>query len=320
MSSAIESPRRRWRTAVRWLVVAAIFAFIGRGIVDGWEELTEAHLSFRVAWLLASIVLLGLYMIGRALVWHYLTTLLGCAIPVAQAIMAWFHSQLGKYLPGKVFLYLGRLHYYTRHGQGAGRVSLAFGLELVATFSASILTVLIAALTIESSRIDALRPAMAGALAIFLLILHPRILTIVIEIAARILRRKPFPITLRYVELLRFVALYMVNWIVFGLSLYAFINSFFAIAPNSVLFLAGAFSLASLLGMVAILVPSGLGVREGVLGVFLIQLMPQPVALAAALAARIWFTMVELVGVAIVSIVAKQPAARPRALEPPVNS
>src|SRR5690606_22578203 len=129
-----------------------------------WDQLVSADLSFAPLGLIASVLLLGLYMFLRAVIWHHLTGLLGTSIPLGKAIMAWFSSQLGKYLPGKVFLYLGRLHYYTQEGQSPGKVSLAFGLELVATFSSSILTVLVSALTIDNPRVEGYRPVFIVAL------------------------------------------------------------------------------------------------------------------------------------------------------------
>lgn len=304
-------------TPLRWLIVVGIFYFIGRSLVDGWEDLMDAGLDFDPWRLAASIVLLGLYMLGRSLVWHHLTGLLDGAIPVAKALTAWFYSQLGKYVPGKVFLYLGRLHYYSREGVGAGKVSLAFGLELVATFSASILTVLIAVLTVDAPGIERYRPIMIGALVAFLVILHPRILSAIVATAARIFKRSPFPITIGYGAMLRFVGLYVANWVVFGMALFVLINSFFPLDVDTILYLAGAFSFASMVGMIAVFVPSGLGVREGLLVLFLAQVMPTPVALAAALVARVWFTFVELAGVAVVAMITRSSPVPPRAVKAP---
>lgn len=313
MSSAEpDRPRRkRWVTLVRWLVVGGIFYFIGRNLANGWEELVTAHLSFDPRWLAASVVMLGTYLVGRALIWHHLTGLLGGQIPVGKAMMAWFYSQLGKYLPGKVFLYLGRLHYYTKEGQSAGKVSLAFGLELVATFSASILTVLVSAFTVDSPRIERYRPLLLVALVSLLVVLHPTILSGLVRLVARLTRRTAFPISITYGAMLRFVGLYLANWVVFGVALFGLIRSFYPLETATVVYLAGAFSFATLVGMVAVFVPSGLGVREGILGLFLIQVMPSSVALAGTLAARVWFTVVELAGVAVIAIVTRSKPVRP---------
>jgi len=324
VSSAARKPikdRRLARAFLQWLIVAAIFIFIGQRLAADWDQLTEADLKIAPGSLALSVLLLGLYMLLRGFIWHHLTRLLDVAIPAGKAVAGWFYSQLGKYLPGKVFLFLGRLHYYKREGVSAGRFSLAFGLELVATFAASILTVLMAALTLDSPAVERYRPYLLLALVLLLISLHPRILTLFIRIGYRILRREPFEVTVSYGAMLRFVGLYILNWMIFGLALYAFIRSFHPIPASTSIYLAGAFSFSSLMGMIAVFVPSGLGVREGILGLFLIRLMPEALALLTALAARVWFTVVELLGIGAVAAFARlaRPEYHPPTLPDPAE-
>ena len=111
----------RLRSVVRWLAVGAIFFFIGRSLVRNWDELAAADLHFDIWLLLASFVLLGLWMVAQAIIWHLLTVSSGAHIPLPKAMAAWFYSQLGKYVPGKLFLYLGRVHLYAREGAAPDR-------------------------------------------------------------------------------------------------------------------------------------------------------------------------------------------------------
>ena len=76
----------------------------------------------------------------------------------------------------------------------------------------------------------------------------------------------------------------------------------------------GAFSFASMAGMLAVFVPSGLGVREGILSFFLAQVMSTPLALVAALVARVWFTLVELGMALLSSVVLHEPVKSVKAL------
>ena len=56
---------------------------------------------------------------------------------------------------------------------------------------------------------------------------------------------------------------------------------------------------AYLIGYVSFITPSGLGFREGALVAFLSPFFPTPVAVALALAARLWSTAGEMLGVLI---------------------
>ena len=116
------------------------------------------------------------------------------------------------------------------------------------------------------------------------------------------LRRSVFDVTLTYPQLLRYLGLYVVNWLLFGVALFVFIRSFYPLEFSSILYLTGAFSFAGMIGIVAVFAPAGLGVREGILALFLGQVMPVPVALVVSVSSRVWLTVIELGSAGIVSL------------------
>lgn len=276
------------------MVVVVIFVFIGRSLVVNWDELEAADLHFDGPLLLLSMALLAVWMLVQALIWHLLTITSHVGIPLPKALAAWFYSQLGKYLPGKVFLYLARIHFYVREGRPIGPVTVAFGVETIGNFAAAIFTVLVAILTVDAPALDPYRWMLVAALVGLLIALHPKVIGWLIRIAARVLHRRPFEVTLTYPQLLRYLGLYVLNWLFFGVALYVFIRSFYSLEISSILYLTGAFSFAGMMGIVAVFAPSGLGVREGILALFLGQVMPTSVALVVSVASRVWLTIVEL--------------------------
>jgi hypothetical protein len=291
--------RSRLRSFGGWLAVGVIFFFIARSLIANWDELAEADLHFDIWLLLASFLILGIWMMAQAYIWHLLTVANGAHIPVPRAMAAWLYSQLGKYVPGKVFLYLGRVHLYSREGRSAGPITVAFGVEFVGSLAAAVIMVLVAALTSDVPVLDEYRWALVIALAAFLVALHPRFIGWAVGLAARALKRKPFDVGFSYPRLLGFVGLYFVNWALFGFALFVFIRSFYALEFDSILYLAGAFSLSSIIGILAVFAPSGLGVREGVLALFLAPAMPNSVALVVSVATRLWLTVAELAAAGI---------------------
>jgi uncharacterized membrane protein YbhN (UPF0104 family) len=116
--------RSRLRSLGGWLAVGVIFFFIARSLIANWDELAEADLHFDIWLLLASLLILGIWMMAQAYIWHLLTVANGAHIPLPRAMAAWLYSQLGKYVPGKVFLYLGRVHLYSREAAARGRSRL----------------------------------------------------------------------------------------------------------------------------------------------------------------------------------------------------
>lgn len=286
--------------------MVVIFAFIARSLALNWEQLSGADLHFDIGLLLLSFALLTVWMVAQAWIWHLLTVTVGVAIPFPKAMAAWFYSQLGKYVPGKVFLYLGRLHFYVREGRPAGPVTLAFGVEFVGNLAASFFTVIVAGFTLDVPGFVQYRWLLAVALGVLVVGLHPRLLEWAIGRAARLFRRSPFPVTLTYPQLLRYLGFYVLNWLLFGVALYVIIRSFYPLDFSSILYLTGAFALSSMIGILAVFAPSGLGVREGILALFLNQVMPTAVALVVAVASRLWLTIVELACAGLVYLVIRR--------------
>jgi hypothetical protein len=174
--------------------------------------------------------------------------------------------------------------------------------EFVGNLAAAVLTVLVAALTSDVPALNGYRWLLLMALVAFLIALHPRFMGWAVKLAARALRRRPFPIDLSYRQVLGYVGLYFINWLLFGVALYVFIRSFYSLELSSILYLSGAFSLSSVIGILALFAPSGLGVREGILAIFLNQVMPTSVALVVSVASRLWITVAELAAAGIVYV------------------
>ncbi|HZD05860.1 MAG TPA: lysylphosphatidylglycerol synthase domain-containing protein, partial [Longimicrobiales bacterium] len=91
----------------------------------------------------------------------------------------------------------------------------------------------------------------------------------------------------------RWVALYTVNWILYAFAFWVLLRSFGL--PGTALEGASAFAAAYVVGYLAVFSPAGLGVREGVLTLFLAPVTGQGAAVALSILARLWTTAVEVV-------------------------
>ena len=93
---------------------------------------------------------------------------------------------------------------------------------------------------------------------------------------------------------------YCATWLAYGCGLYLLGLSIHPLPLTAIPALVGIFAIAWVVGFLSFITPSGLGVREGVLGYLLSSLMPLPVALLLALLARVWLTLAELCCAALV--------------------
>ncbi len=80
-----------------------------------------------------------------------------------------------------------------------------------------------------------------------------------------------------------------------GVGFFLLVRALYPLPLSQAIYLTGAFALAGCIGSLSVIAPSGLGVREGVLILSLQTVVPNPVAALAAIVARLWASVPELV-------------------------
>jgi uncharacterized membrane protein YbhN (UPF0104 family) len=88
-----------------------------------------------------------------------------------------------------------------------------------------------------------------------------------------------------------------VSWLFYGLAFQLFVRGLLGAAPGEISSYIAAYTAAYILGFISPIAPAGLGVREITLAAFMTQLglANEADAALAAIAARLWLTIVELV-------------------------
>ncbi len=117
---------------VRLAKIAAVglcFAYVVAALVRNLDELRELDVTWHPLPALLSFPLALAYLGGRAWVWHRISARLIGPFGLRTDALSWLASLVGKYLPGKVFLLLGRVTLYRDRGAPAAQVTLAFTAE-----------------------------------------------------------------------------------------------------------------------------------------------------------------------------------------------
>jgi len=225
---------------------------------------------------------------------------LGDDVPVRACARIFFVGQLGKYVPGSVWVVVAQME-----------LGAAYGLSRKVIGSASLLALGIAipvALTIGLLAVPALLSADGSAylllflvLPVAVVVLSPPVLNPLLDRALRLARRQPLPQRLTGATVLR-VALYSAAGHLFlGLSTYLLAVDLGASGPLLLPLAIGAFALASSAGVLAIPVPAGAGVREAVLVLSLSPVLPIGQSLLLALVSRAILTAGDLTVAGIAS-------------------
>ncbi len=216
----------------------------------------------------------------------------GLKVPVLEAGKAWFLSQLGKYVPGKVTLFLVRLDAY--RGYSKRKVAVATGVEYIALLASASILILVA-LASASQIVPYYIQWVAGVgTFLFLLILWPPLSMRLVNWGFKLLKREPIEEFPSYGLLLKFVGAYIFASLLNGMGLFFAINSLSPVNFTYFLIIAGIYEAAGLIGIAAVFAPSGIGVREGVLLLILPIFIPKPTVIVSTIAIRLIATITEL--------------------------
>jgi glycosyltransferase 2 family protein len=265
-----QSLRKRTRLLVilQWAAVTLIFLFMGRMVWEDWARVKGA--SFALKWsplFWATLIFAFSYFI-QIWAWYLITVKLGIAVSFRETLESWFYSQLGKYLPGKVWMLLGRFYLYESKGKSRRAISIALYFEtVIGTVAAGVL------FWVAFVLYEEIRPFYSGRqvgglilpFALAFVFLYPPILERVLNLLLSRLKREPVSVPVSYPALLWILFISLLAWMAGGIAFYLFANSLFPVSPRYILLLTGSLAISCFLGLVALFAPSGLGVREGVL-------------------------------------------------------
>ena len=315
---------RRLAGPLRVLVALLILAAIVYAVVSQWGDVQKALET--LAW--QSVVLALVTVVGGTaaglMSWRSLLAQEGHQLSVPTAGRIFFVGQLGKYLPGSVWSVV--LQMELAHDAGVPRArTFTTSLAWVGLSISSALTVGLVGLPVIASSDNPLSWVLVGLLPIALVCTHPKVLTRLVDIALRLLRKPPLPTPFTWRGVGSAFGWLIVTWVLYGIHLWLLANALGAPGWDGFLRCLGGFALALTAGVLFVVAPSGAGVREGLIVAALAGVMSRGEALGLAVVSRMLFTVTDvlLAGVAALSAVAymrRRRAAEESAVDSAVQS
>jgi len=286
-----------YKLALKWIIAFAIFVFLGKMVWDNWNQVKDVPFTLQpFPFILSTLIFAFSYFI-QIWAWYLITLKLGIAISLPETIESWFYSQLGKYLPGKVWLLLSRFSCYESKGKSKKSISVALYFEMVTVLMAGGF-IFLASLIFFGEIWPFYSWRHFGWLILLFLLglvsLHPWVLQKIVNWILVQVKREPVSLSISYSDVLWILIVCIIAWVVGGIGFYLFIDSVYPVSSKYILFLTGALAISSTLGLIAIFAPSGLGVREGALVYLLSFMMATPVAVIISILTRIWMTLIEI--------------------------
>ena len=271
-----------------FIIISFVFLILALAKID-YLSLPQIHSVIDLG---ISLTLLPVGFMAEALVWKVTSRKFGCPITFRDSVASIGLSVFGKYIPGKVWLIVGRAGYLNQHYPHSIK-ELAY----VALVSQMLLVVLGLGFGLVGVwNIPSLHPyswiLLAGWIIALLVLIHPFIHDKVSLIVNRITKGKISLPVLEFKAACSLIPVYIGRWIVFSVAYYFLIASM----TGGVLpwYVATVFPLAGTLGLLVFFIPGGIGVREGIM-VFLLSHMGIDTASAVGLsiAARLWVVIGE---------------------------
>lgn len=275
-------------------VILGIFYFLGGALYRNWSQIDFRQLHFNVPLLIVSIFFLFGFFLMFASGWKSIFKGIGISLPFLKGLKIIFYSQLGKYLPGKIWTFAGRMYFCQKIGIPNSKTFLSMVLEIALTTISGILIFLISLLFSSRFRMD-INPFLLVTVAVLVLvIIHPKVLVRIINFFLRLIKKERVRIDLNFPQICMIMAYYCIIWLCFGIAFYFLINSVTFITPSKIPIITGSFAIASTIGVIALFAPAGLGVREGILSLLLSNFFPLSLAILLSFLCRIWVSVGEL--------------------------
>lgn len=306
---------RKWLRIGGQVVLGVIIVwFVYQSLYKGFTSANLTKLHFDLRWLLVSWLFLAGYYALYTLGLNVIMRDLGSPSTYPKAFKLNFASNLGKYVPGGFWPALGRAA--LAPAMSLSRAHAAVSMVLEAGFS-----------TAAGIAVFAVSLAFGGVIpahtywweyvalaAVIVVCLHPAVFGRALGWAFKVAKVRQEPPRLSYTKSLVLFVVYGASWIVAGFGMQFFAMACQTNVPFEPLVFAGAYGAASVVGLIVLFAPGGIGAREVTLALLITPVVGPGNSAIIAFAARVWSTLLELV-LSAIALAMPSPGGGAAALE-----
>jgi uncharacterized membrane protein YbhN (UPF0104 family) len=277
-----------------FIIVALIFFFLVRTLVLNWDKIPFNELHFNGWFIALSFLCLGMHFLSYSKSWQEIMIALGHRITITQSLWIIATTQIAKYLPGRIWYMVGRVYIGKKEDIDSNLLAISMIIETCLLVITSAILFLFATLFIGALQ-SIYIVLVILLIVVAVIVIHPRVLSWLMNFVMRLLHRKKVLIRISYGQMLRVSIFFFGLWMAQIIGFYFLIDAIYPVQLSMLSVLTSAYCLSWITGFIVLFVPSGLGVREGVMTLLLSSILTTPLAIAMSFLSRIWFTLFEIV-------------------------
>ncbi|WP_404431815.1 flippase-like domain-containing protein [Microbacterium lacus] len=274
------------------MLLVTVVGFAVAYLVAQWDAVSQAIKVIAPTSIILSMLLVAVGLGFGTLSWIIILNGLGARVPILRGAQVVLVGQLGKYVPGSVWSYVMQMELGRQYGIARPRVLIT---SLYAAGVGVVASLILGAFALPIIVRD--QPELLWLFALLpigLICLHPKVMTWLASLVLKVFRRPPLDHQVSFRVIAGALGAAIASYICYGGHLFLLVNSLVDPDFGTFVLITGAMSIGFTAGLVAFLLPSGLGAREAVLIGALTLLLTLPEAVAMTVISRMMFTVADV--------------------------
>ena len=293
---------------IKVILVALILYYLFRKVESHWVDISSYHWQVRPLYLIFSVLVGQVTFWLFSYNWRIIMAGFGHDISPARAFRISYVSNMGRYIPGKFWQFLGVIYMTRKQGippeQAASSVVLIQLFAIPASFLVFVLgsqlepRVLVDQVALLGSNSAILMTVVMLAACIMIVIWPQKVLALGNKVLKRF-GREPVVFQMDKSVALLILVGYCLAWVGYGLAFWLFLRAVMVNPTAGPIASIAIFNAAYQIGYLVLFAPGGFGPRELAMGALLTPFAGAALAPALAIVARLWAMLVEVTAAAI---------------------
>ena len=276
-----------YKRALQVIIIAIVFFFLARILYRDWNKISTYDWDVNYYLLVFSFILMVVSSIVIGLGWNLILRLLGAVVGYRKALKIYLLTELGKYIPGKIWTMVGKVYLLEKEGVDGVKAATSVGVRLAIHVVSGLLIFLVSLLFWTPAESVRRVYFLFFLLPLGLLFLHPSVFGRTLNFALKRLKRDSIKFTLKYEHIILLIFFWCGWWVLTGISIYFLIVSIYPLSSTLLPAIIGICAITWLAGFFSFIVPAGLGIIEGMVVLLLSLYLPVYMATLIALLIRV---------------------------------